>query len=170
MHLRWQIMALCRGICFNFGIKPVKLYSYDHIFSIYSSEWDSRAINNVKDSYGQEWVRLNLNLLKNFLEFLTHNSYVDLFRSKDSRIHMSYSLLCLNRYVAKKRDEFLSTCILVIVQWADLIISKTRRNSIVQQGMSNWTLNFGLFFETLLAFMLCYLPGLDKGLRMYGLR
>lgn len=59
---------------------------------------------------------------------------------------------------------------IVIVQWADLIISKTRRNSLVQQGMSNWTLNFGLVFETALAYFLCYCPGLDNGLRMYGLR
>jgi sodium/potassium-transporting ATPase subunit alpha len=59
---------------------------------------------------------------------------------------------------------------IVIVQWADLIISKTRRNSIVQQGMSNWILNFGLVFETILAAVLCYVPGLDQGLRMYGLR
>lgn len=36
--------------------------------------------------------------------------------------------------------------------------------------MSNWTLNFGLVFETALAYFLCYCPGLDNGLRMYGLR
>uniref|UniRef100_A0A0N5AJW8 Sodium/potassium-transporting ATPase subunit alpha n=1 Tax=Syphacia muris TaxID=451379 RepID=A0A0N5AJW8_9BILA len=59
---------------------------------------------------------------------------------------------------------------IVIVQWADLIISKTRRNSLVQQGMSNWTLNFGLVFETALAAFMCYCPGLDNGLKMYGLR
>lgn len=36
--------------------------------------------------------------------------------------------------------------------------------------MSNWILNFGLVFETVLAALLCYLPGTDQGLRMYGLR
>jgi len=97
------------------------------------SEWDSRAINNVMDSYGQEWTYSD----RKILEYTCHTAY------------------------------FVS---IVIVQWADLIISKTRRNSIVQQGMSNWTLNIGLLFETALAFILCYLPGLDKGLRMYGLR
>ena len=59
---------------------------------------------------------------------------------------------------------------IVIVQWADLIICKTRRNSIVHQGMTNHALNFGLVFETLLAAFLCYCPGLDKGLRMYPLK
>ena len=38
------------------------------------------------------------------------------------------------------------------------------------QGMSNWTLNFGLVFETCLAAFMAYCPGLDNGLRMYGLR
>ena len=97
------------------------------------SEWDSRAINNVLDSYGQEWTYANRKILEH---------------------------TCQTAY-------FVS---IVIVQWADLIISKTRRNSIVQQGMSNWTLNFGLLFETALAAFLCYCPGLDNGLRMYGLR
>ena len=59
---------------------------------------------------------------------------------------------------------------IVIVQWADLCICKTRRNSIIHQGMMNHHLTFGLFFETSLAAFLAYCPGLDKGLRMYPLR
>ena len=59
---------------------------------------------------------------------------------------------------------------IVIVQWTDLIICKTRRNSLFKQGMSNWMLNFGLVFETLLAAALSYTPGLDKGLNMYPLK
>uniref|UniRef100_A0A914HS84 Sodium/potassium-transporting ATPase subunit alpha n=1 Tax=Globodera rostochiensis TaxID=31243 RepID=A0A914HS84_GLORO len=97
------------------------------------AEWDSRAINNVVDSYGQEWTYVDRKILEH---------------------------TCQTAY-------FVS---IVIVQWADLIISKTRRNSIVQQGMSNWVLNIGLVFETALAAFLCYCPGLDNGLRMYGLR
>jgi len=59
---------------------------------------------------------------------------------------------------------------IVVVQWADLIICKTRRNSIFQQGMRNWALNFGLVFETVLAAFLSYCPGMEKGLRMYPLK
>ncbi|KAH8856488.1 Sodium/potassium-transporting ATPase subunit alpha [Schistosoma japonicum] len=59
---------------------------------------------------------------------------------------------------------------IVIVQWADLIICKTRRNSVFQQGMNNKYLNFALYFETGLAIFLSYCPGLDKGLRMMPLR
>merc|ERR1712021_119966 len=58
---------------------------------------------------------------------------------------------------------------IVVVQWADLIVCKTRKNSVFQQGMSNWFMNFGLFFETALACLLSYTPGMDKGLRMYPL-
>ncbi|XP_070549083.1 sodium/potassium-transporting ATPase subunit alpha-3-like isoform X2 [Ptychodera flava] len=59
---------------------------------------------------------------------------------------------------------------IVIVQWADVIICKTRRNSIIHQGMKNHMLNFGLFFETALAAFLSYCPGMDVALRMYPLK
>jgi sodium/potassium-transporting ATPase subunit alpha len=55
---------------------------------------------------------------------------------------------------------------IVVVQWADVIISKTRRLSVFQQGMTNHFLNFGLFFETALAALLQYTPGLNTGLRL----
>merc|ERR1712107_638417 len=55
-------------------------------------------------------------------------------------------------------------------QWADLIICKTRKNSVFQQGMKNHFMNFGLVFETVLAAVLSYTPGMDKGLRMYPLK
>ncbi|KAJ0059191.1 hypothetical protein NL108_009129, partial [Boleophthalmus pectinirostris] len=58
---------------------------------------------------------------------------------------------------------------IVIVQWADLIICKTRRNSLFQQGMKNRILIFGLFVETALAAFLSYCPGMDVALRMYPL-
>ena len=53
-------------------------------------------------------------------------------------------------YNERKRLEY--TChtaffvSIVIVQWTDLIICKTRRLSVFQQGMKNWFLNFGLVF------------------------
>merc|ERR1712038_995908 len=55
---------------------------------------------------------------------------------------------------------------IVVVQWADVIISKRRRLSVFQQGMTNHMLNFGLFFETALAALLQYTPGLNTGLRL----
>jgi sodium/potassium-transporting ATPase subunit alpha len=96
-------------------------------------EWDSKAVNDLEDSYGQEWTYHH----RKALEFTCHTAF------------------------------FVS---IVIVQWADLIICKTRRNSILHQGMRNYVLNFGLVFETALAAFLSYCPGMDKGLRMYPLK
>ena len=51
-------------------------------------------------------------------------------------------------YAERKKLEY--TChtaffvSIVVVQWTDLIICKTRRLSVLQQGMNNWFLNFGL--------------------------
>uniref|UniRef100_A0A8C9TQY8 Sodium/potassium-transporting ATPase subunit alpha n=1 Tax=Scleropages formosus TaxID=113540 RepID=A0A8C9TQY8_SCLFO len=88
------------------------------------------------------------------------------------------SLICASSspqtYEQRKIVEF--TChtafftSIVIVQWADLIICKTRRNSVFQQGMKNKILIFGLFEETALAAFLSYCPGMDIALRMYPLK
>lgn len=59
---------------------------------------------------------------------------------------------------------------IVIVQWADLMICKTRWLSIRTQGMINSAMNFGLFFETLLAAWLCYCPPINVGLGTRNLR
>ncbi|XP_032116740.1 sodium/potassium-transporting ATPase subunit alpha-4 [Sapajus apella] len=59
---------------------------------------------------------------------------------------------------------------IVLVQWADLIVSKTRRNSVFQQGMRNKILIFGILEETFLAAFLSYTPGMDVALRMYPLK
>nr|AUG84438.1 NaKATPase [Platynereis dumerilii] len=96
-------------------------------------EWDSNAINDLQDSYGQEWTFAQ----RKVLEYTCHTAF------------------------------FVS---IVVVQWADLMICKTRRNSIIHQGMWNHHLTFGLFFETCLAAFMAYTPGLDTGLRMYPLR
>merc|ERR1712012_628101 len=95
--------------------------------------WDSQAVNDLEDSYGQEWTYAD----RKILEYTCHTAF------------------------------FVS---IVVVQWADLIICKTRKNSVFQQGMKNHFMNFGLFFETALACVLSYTPGMDKGLRMYPLK
>merc|ERR1712212_68944 len=95
--------------------------------------WDSAAVNDLEDSYGQEWTYAD----RKVLEYTCHTAF------------------------------FVS---IVVVQWADLIICKTRKNSVFQQGMKNHFMNFGLVFETLLAAFLSYTPGMDKGLRMYPLK
>merc|ERR1711869_90661 len=59
---------------------------------------------------------------------------------------------------------------IVVVQGADLLICKTRWLSIKQQGLRNSVLNFGLFFETLLAAWLCYWTPVSLGLGTANIR
>lgn len=58
----------------------------------------------------------------------------------------------------------------VVVHWATLLVSKTRRLSLFTQGMRNNVLTFSLFFETALAAFLSYTPGMEIGLRMFPLK
>lgn len=68
-------------------------------------------------------------------------------------------------YKSRKQLEY--TCqtaffvTVVVLQWGDLIISKTRKLSIFQQGMDNHVLNFSLLFETIVTAMLVYIPGMQ---------
>lgn len=50
---------------------------------------------------------------------------------------------------------------IVVVQWADLLIAKTRKLSIFNQGLNNRFMNFGLLFETVLGAILVYAPFLN---------
>ncbi|XP_011504584.1 PREDICTED: sodium/potassium-transporting ATPase subunit alpha-like [Ceratosolen solmsi marchali] len=54
---------------------------------------------------------------------------------------------------------------IVITQMVDLLMCKTRRNSIFQQGMGNWVLNFAFIFEIILTGILLYTPGTEKVLK-----
>lgn len=75
------------------------------------ADWDDEDINNLGDSYGQQWTYEN----RKKLEETAQAAY------------------------------FVS---IVVVQWADLLICKTRMLSIFQQGMRNRNLTQSLFFET----------------------
>ena len=108
------------------GFLPAKLFNL-------RGPWDNKLINNLEDSYGQEWT------------------YADRKRLESA---------CQSAF-------FVS---IVIVQWACLLICKTRKNSLFQQGMRNCQLNFSLFFETALAAFLCYCPGMDTVLKMQSIK
>merc|ERR1711865_131997 len=58
--------------------------------------------------------------------------------------------------LSKAQTAFLVS--IVVAQWSDVIICKTRENSIFTQGMTNMALNIGLFEETVLAIALVYCP------------
>jgi len=108
------------------GFLPLKLFGL-------RKKWEDDTIDDLQDSYGQEW-------------------------GYSSRMCLQYT--CQTAF-------FVS---IVVVQWTDLIICKTRRNSLIHQGMGNHFLNFALFFETALAAFLCYTPGLNRALSMHPLK
>ncbi|XP_011305193.1 sodium/potassium-transporting ATPase subunit alpha-B [Fopius arisanus] len=54
---------------------------------------------------------------------------------------------------------------IVTTQMIDLVMCKTRRNSIFQQGMTNWFLNASFVFEIILTAILLYTPGTEKVLK-----
>ncbi|CAG5117965.1 unnamed protein product [Candidula unifasciata] len=87
--------------------------------------WDSKAVNSLADSYGQEWTYYQ----RKRLEQTCHTAF------------------------------FIS---IVVVQWADLIISKTRRLSLFTHGMKNWVLNSAIVFETVMAAAIAYLPFMSQ--------
>ena len=51
---------------------------------------------------------------------------------------------------------------IIVVQWADLLIAKTRKLSLFDQGMNNGFMKFGIAFETLLGCFLIYCPPLNQ--------
>jgi len=72
------------------------------------------------------------------------------------------SEVCFDHMAALNHAQCAFFIAIIVVQWADLVICKTRTLSIVEQGMANGTLNFGLCFTLILGSALCYIPGLSK--------
>jgi magnesium-transporting ATPase (P-type) len=63
----------------------------------------------------------------------------------------------------KAQTSFLVS--IVVAQWADVIICKTREKSIFDQKMNNMVLNVGLLEETILAIVLVYCPPLHDAFK-----
>jgi sodium/potassium-transporting ATPase subunit alpha len=79
----------------------------------------------------------------------------------------------MNRMLQREALAFAQTSgftTIIVVQWADLMICKTRWLSIRQQGMSNPLMNFGLLFETILGACVCFVPFLNAALQTRPLR
>nr|CAH7743770.1 unnamed protein product [Callosobruchus chinensis] len=99
------------------GFYPSKLFGLRHA-------WESESVNDLMDSYGQEWT----------------------FESRKELEYTCYTAFMIS---------------VVVTQWADLIICKTRINSFFTQGMGNMVLNVSLIVETATACMLSYIPGMS---------
>ncbi|XP_056398450.1 potassium-transporting ATPase alpha chain 2 isoform X2 [Hyla sarda] len=96
--------------------------------------WENPNIQDLQDSYGQEWTLRQ----RQFLEWTVYTAF------------------------------FIS---IVVEQLADLIIRKTRRNSVFQQGLfGNKVLLFGLASQILIGAFLSYCPGMPDALKFCPLR
>ncbi|KAI4538854.1 hypothetical protein MG293_011121, partial [Ovis ammon polii] len=138
---------------------PLALYSYLHIglmqalgafvtyFTVYAQqgflpstilnlrvEWEKDNVNDLEDSYGQEWTRYQ----RKYLEWTGYTAF------------------------------FVS---IMIQQIADLIIRKTRRNSIFQQGLfRNKVIWVGIASQIIIALILSYGLGSIQALNFTMLR
>lgn len=130
----WQIGVMQAAAGF-FVYAVIMIESGFHMSRLYNIRnfWESKAINDLEDSYGQEWTYSE----RKVLEFTCHTAF------------------------------FVT---IVVVQWFVLLVCKTRRNSLFQQGVGNQVLNFSIVFETVLAIFLSYAHWTSKALRMYPLK
>ncbi len=92
--------------------------------------WDCASINDLKDSYGQEW---------------TYSA------------RKTLTVACQSAFFAA----------VVMMQWVNVIVCKTRHSSIFQHGMRNWVLDIALLLEFPLAAILMYTPVLNVHLNFY---
>ncbi|CAG9531913.1 unnamed protein product [Cercopithifilaria johnstoni] len=123
-YLQIGIMQAAAGFMTYFIIMGENGFHVHRLLWI-RDEWDDPMVDDLEDSYGQQWTYE----ARKDLEHCCHGAFF-------------YAI--------------------VVVQWADLLISKTRYNSIVQQGMSNWILNMGLIFTAILSTFLLFMPYVNK--------
>lgn len=114
------VLQACAGFFAFFLVMAASGFSPKRLLFI-RSEWDSREINFLVDSFNTTW---------------TYTERKELQRIGQS----SYFIAVL------------------VTQVADVLICKTRRISLLKQGMRNWVLNFGILFELILGAIIVYVP------------
>ena len=91
--------------------------------------WDSRAINDLRDSYDQEWT----------------------YEDRKGLEHSCQAGFLISIFM---------------VQWINVLVTRSKSTSLFKRGFGNPVMNIALLFETLLAFILIYIPGLNSGLQL----
>jgi hypothetical protein len=91
------------------------------------------------------------------------------WKDEDDKVYTNVA----NRMIQEEALRYAQTSgftTIIVVQWADLMICKTRWLSIADQGMVNPLMNFGLLFETILGSLMCYFTPLGAALNTRPLR
>ncbi|CAD6184139.1 unnamed protein product [Caenorhabditis auriculariae] len=131
-YLQIGAIQACAGFTTYFalmmyhGWKPERLYDL-------AAEWENRHINDLEDSFGQQWS----------------------YHSRKSLEACAYG-------------TFFFT--IVVTQWADLFASKTRKNSLIMQGLENQVLNTSIIFTCLLSTFVLNTPYVNQWLGVNGIR
>ena len=94
-----------------------------------------------------------------FPEMIVGNGLTEIWEEESIMINGVNMFTRMNALFTAQTAYFVS---IVIVQWADLLICKTRKLSIFTQGLHNRFLNIGLLSETALACLLSYAPFLNQ--------
>lgn len=80
------------------------------------------------------------------------------YRYPDETLNSLYPMQTRTRVEALAASNSAYFVSIIVVQWADLMICKTRIRSLFEQGMTNTFMNYSLFFETILGAFLVYVP------------
>jgi sodium/potassium-transporting ATPase subunit alpha len=78
------------------------------------------------------------------------------FTDEDTKYVIGLDFNTRMGYLRQAQTAFLMS--IIVVQWTDVMICKTRTLSVLEQGMNNLTLNIGLLEELLLGLALSYVP------------
>ncbi|CAD5207829.1 unnamed protein product [Bursaphelenchus okinawaensis] len=108
------------------GFLPHTIYNIRQV-------WEDKGIDDVLDSYGQQWSYHQ----RKQLEHSCHGAF------------------------------FFA---IVIVQWADLIVARTRSASMLSHRFSNIVLTTGMLSTVVLSYIFLYVPGIQDIFQLTGLR
>jgi hypothetical protein len=109
-----------------------------------------------------------------FAVFASYNIFYDdlagsgfLFTSEDEKFIIGLDYDTRMGYLRQAQTSFLMS--IIVVQWTDVMICKTRALSIFEQGMKNTVLLIGLVEELLLGLALTYVPFLNTAFKTASL-
>jgi len=150
------------GDCYGSGGKGTQLVNSTDVgifgFSSRGSNcWTNNGIATNKAGY-QLWARHLTDSKKLDWQYVltTTACHVDVTGANEP--------VCWNAAEALMYAQTAYFISIIIVQWADILACKTRTLSLKNQGMRNNMLSFGLFFETALGAILCYVPFVNVAL------
>lgn len=158
MYAYFAVMA-------DYGFKPMNLFFFafepgcllgDTSTRFYDWTGLTDSTTNVIDFYAKCNLTSNAQI-KNPSYYVPDSDTLDTISSKTG-IPVKYTAEAL------KYAQTSFWCAIVVTQWADLILCKTRSISIGEHGFRNYQNLYGLLVETIVAVLIVYVPFLNDPL------